>query len=200
LTETLIYPPQHSKRDTPEVDAVRGLVFASGYKWMVESGHADRYRDLLPLARMRDRVAAVTAAEWIPIADALVVYAACDALELTFDEQISIGRAVAGANNGVILRTVARLVGAVASPWTALAQFDKAWQRSNRGGAVAVYKLGDRQARVEFWRASLARSPFFTTSMRGSVAIGIEPFCERVVVNDVPDQATADGFALRVTW
>jgi hypothetical protein len=36
--------------------------------------------------------------------------------------------------------------------------------------------------------------------MRGAIAVGIEPFCARLVVNDVPDQATNDGFALRITW
>jgi hypothetical protein len=200
LTETLIHPPPRSKTETAPVDAVRGLVFLSGYKWILEQGHGDRYRDLLPAGRLRDRVSTVTAAEWIPIEDALVVYATCDALRLSFDEQVAIGRAVSAANNGLFVTTVARLVGKLASPWTGLAHLDKAWQRSNRGGAVAVYKLNDRQARIEFWRVPLARSPFFTTSMRGAIAAGIEPFCGRLVVNDVPDLATDDSFALRLTW
>ncbi|MDB4947278.1 MAG: hypothetical protein JWP97_6812 [Labilithrix sp.] len=198
--EGLVYPPPRSKLETPPVDAVRGLVLLSGYKWILEQGHGERYRDLLPVGRFRDRVSTVTAAEWVPIEDALVVYAACDGLRLSFEEQVAIGRAVSSANNGLFVTTVARLVGKVASPWTALAHLEKAWQRSNRGGAVAVYKLGERQARLEFWRVPLARSPFFTTSMRGAIAVGIEPFCARVVVNDIPEMMTEDGFALRVTW
>jgi len=128
------------------------------------------------------------------------VYATCDALGLFFDEQVAAGRAVSAANNGILVTTVARLVGKLASPWTGLSHLDKAWQRSNRGGAVAVYKLSERQARLELWRVPLARSPFFVTSMRGAIAAGIEPFCGRLVVNDLPDQAIDDGFAFRLTW
>lgn len=128
------------------------------------------------------------------------MYATCDALGLSFAEQVAAGRAVSAANNGILVTTVARLVGKLASPWTGLAHFDKAWQRSNRGGAVAVYKLHERQARLEFWRVPLARSPFFITSMRGAIAAGIEPFCGRLVVNDLPDLTIDDCFALRITW
>lgn len=200
LVETLIHAPARSKGLTPPVDAVRGIVFASGYKWLAEHGHAARYRELLPTQRLRDGVSTVTAAEWISIEDALAVYATCDALGLSFDDQLAIGRAVSSANNGLFVTTVLRLVGKVASPWTALGHVEKAWHRSNRGGAVAVFKLAERQARLEFWQVPLARSPFFTTSMRGAIAAGIEPFCARVAVNDVPEQATENGFALRVTW
>jgi hypothetical protein len=175
-------------------------VFASGYKWLAQHGHAARYRELLPLQRLRDRLATVTAAEWVPIDDALLCYQACDALTLSVDDQIAIGRAVSDANNGIFARTVARLVGAVASPWTACSYLHRAWSRSNRGGAVAVYKLGERHARLEFWRCPLAQSPFFVISMRGAIAAGIEPFCDRVAVTDLPDYASADGFALRVRW
>jgi hypothetical protein len=198
--DTLLYPPPRSKEETPPVDAVRGLVFASGYKWLLQHGHADRYRDLLPLQRLKDRLATVTAAEWVPIEDALLCYQACDALDLPVDDQIAIGRAVSDANNGLFIRTVARLVGKVASPWTAFGHLHKAWLRSNRGGAVAVYKLAERQARLEFWRVPLARSPFFTISMRGAIAAGVEPFCDRAFVSELPEFATPDSFALRVRW
>lgn len=199
MAETLIYSPPRSKRDTPPVDAVRAFVFTSGYRWFSEHDLAERYLALLP-ERLRGGISTITAAEWIGIEDALVIYATCDALGLSYDQQIAIGRFVSSTNNGLFFNTVARLVGKIASPWTALGHVDKAWQRSNRGGAVAVYKIGERQARLEFWQVPLARSQFFTTSMRGAIAVGIEPFCGRLVVNDVPDLATSDSFALRITW
>ncbi|CAN5923092.1 hypothetical protein BH11MYX4_BH11MYX4_18310 [soil metagenome] len=64
----------------------------------------------------------------------------------------------------------------------------------------AVRGLVFLSGHLEFWRVPLARSPFFVTSMRGAIAAGIEPFCGRLVVNDLPDLATDDGFALRITW
>ena len=199
MGDELLYPPSRGKKDTPPVDAVRGFVFTSGLAWMRERGLTERYRRLLPDGQ-RDRMMTLTAAEWIPVADALLAYAACDALELPFEDQIDLGRAVSSANNGIVVTTILRLVGRVASPWSALGHVDRVWQRSNRGGAVAVYKIGLRQARLEFWHCPLARSPFFVTSMRGAIAAGIEPFCERLVVTDSPEHTIGDQFALRVMW
>ena len=58
----------------------------------------------------------------------------------------------------------------------------------------------ERVARLEFWQVPLATSPFFVTSMRGAIAVGLEDFCERVIVNEVPELLTEDSFALRVAW
>jgi hypothetical protein len=197
--EKLLYPPSRSKKDTPPVEAVRGFVFTSGIGWMKERGLVERYRELLP-AGERDRMMLVTAASWIPLEEALIAYRACDALGLSMDDQVELGRVVSNANNGVVLRTIMQLVGKVSSPWTALGRIDRMWQSSNRGGAIAVYKLGTHQARLEFWRCPLARSAFFRTSMRGAIAVGIEPFCDRVVVNEIAHQNSPDGFALRLSW
>jgi hypothetical protein len=195
----LLYPPPRSKRDTPRVDAVRGFVFLSGLRWMESHGHLDRYRELLP-ADLQEKIHFLTASAWIELPDALRIYASLDELKLSMEEQIDLGRSVVQANNGVVINTVSRLVGKVASPWIALQHADKAWGRSNRGGAIAVYKLGEKIARLEFWQVPLAQSPFFVTSMRGAIAFGIESFCDRVVVTELPDYTTSDAFALRAVW
>ena len=65
---------------------------------------------------------------------------------------------------------------------------------------VAVYKIADKACRLEFWQVPLARSPFFVTSMRGAIAVGIEPFCKRLVVSELATYTTSDGFALRLAW
>lgn len=198
--DELLYPPPRSKKDTPSVDAVRAFVFSSGVRWMQEKGVADRFAELLP-ARLAGTLPTVTATEWVSLADALEVYAALDALGLSAAEQIDLGRAVSTANNGVVITTIARLAGSVGvSPWFVMQHANRAWQRSNRGGAIAVYKTGDKAARLEFWQVPLARSPFFVTSMRGAIAVGIEPFCDRVVVTEVAGMTTDDGFALRIAW
>jgi hypothetical protein len=198
--DELIHPPPRSKEDTPSVDAVRAFVFLSGQRWMQEKGVADRFAELLP-AHLADGLTTTTATEWVSLEDALAVYAALDQLGLTPAEQVDLGRAVSAANNGVVITTISRLAGRVGvSPWFVLQHANRAWQRSNRGGAIAVYKTGDKSARLEFWQVPLARSPFFVTSMRGAIAVGIEPFCERVLVTEVAGHTTADGFALRVAW
>jgi hypothetical protein len=200
LLDELAYAPPLSKTDTPPVDAVRAFVFLSGMRWLQDHGVAERYRELLP-PDLADQLTTTTATEWVSLADALVIYAALDALGLTPAEQVDLGRAVSTANNGVVITTISRLAGSVGvSPWFVMQHANRAWQRSNRGGAIAVYKTGEKAARLEFWQVPLARSPFFVTSMRGAIAVGIEPFCERVVVTEVAGQTNDDGFALRVAW
>ncbi|MEJ7731518.1 MAG: hypothetical protein WKG00_20185 [Polyangiaceae bacterium] len=194
------FPPALSKADTPLVDAVRGFVFLSGYVWLKKHGHGERYAELLP-AHIRPQLGLITATEWIGIDDALSCYRACDELGLTVDEQVDVGRTVSAVNNGVVVATIIRLIGGLgASPWLGLRQIDRIWQRSNRGGAVAVWREARSTARLEFWKVPMARSRFFTTSMRGAIAVGIEPLCERVLVTELPEHSGPDGFALRVSW
>lgn len=196
----LVCKPATSRAETPAVDAVRGFVFVSGMRWMDQKGKLDAFVDLLPTA-LRDRVRTLSPTEWIDIEDALTVYNACDALELSFEDQLDIGRFVVLANNGVVVNTLLRLFGRVGSPWLALEHCDAMWKRSNRGGAIAVYKINDKTARLEYWNVPLARSRFFTTTMRGSIAAGLEPFCSgRLVVNELNESRRPDSFALRVTW
>ena len=200
MNEELVHPPAKSKRDTPRVDAVRAFVFLSGLRWMEQKGVAHKFRELLP-EYLRVLVTSLTTNDWVPIDQALDAYAACDALGLSMEEQIELGRFVSAANNGVVVQTISRLIGKLgATPWTALAHADKVWQRSNRGGAIAVYKVGEKIARLEFWQCPLAKSPFFVTSMRGAIAIGAEPFAERVVISEISEMTTPDSFALRVMW
>jgi hypothetical protein len=179
---------------------VRGFVFSSGLQWMEQKGVAEDFKKLLP-EYLRVLVTNLTTSDWVPLAQALDAYAACDALGLPMEEQVELGRFVSAANNGVVVQTISRLIGKLgATPWTALAHADKVWQRSNRGGAIAVYKVAEKVARLEFWQCPLARSPFFVTSMRGAIAVGAEPFAGRVVITEIPEMTTSDAFALRVMW
>jgi hypothetical protein len=197
----LLYPPAgQTKQKTRRLDAVRGFVFLSGQKWLTERGLLERHQALLP-DTLRKRLGSATAADWISLDYSLELYRACDGLELTTDEQIELGRYVSRANNGIVIRTLANLAGRIGvSPWVALRSADRVWLRNNRGGGIAVYKLGERSARIEFWQVPLAQSPFFVTSMRGAIAVGIEDFCDKVVVSELPDYLGAEGFALRLVW
>jgi hypothetical protein len=197
----LLYPPAgRTKHKTRRLDAVRGFVFLSGQRWLTEHGLLERHQSLLP-GPLRERLGAATTTDWIALDDALELYRACDALGLTIEQQIDLGRTVSRANNGIVIRTMANLAGRIGvSPWVALRSVDRLWQRNNRGGGIAVYKLGERVARLEFWQVPLAQSPFFVTSMRGAIAVGLEDFCDRIVVNDLPDRLASDSFALRLVW
>ncbi|MBS2013879.1 MAG: hypothetical protein JST00_13400 [Deltaproteobacteria bacterium] len=200
MGDELLHAPARSKDGVPRLDAVRGFVFLSGLRWIERRGLALRFEELLP-PRLRELVTSLTTSDWVPLDDALEVYDALDRLGLEMEEQIELGRAVSQANNGIIVSTVSRLLGTLGtSPWTAFGHYNRVWQRSNRGGCIAVYRVAARVARLEFWRVPLARSPFFVTSMRGAVAIGLEPFCDKLVTSDVPELASDEGFAIRMAW
>jgi hypothetical protein len=195
-----IFKPPLTRAATPAVDAVRGFVFSSGRRWFQAQGLMDRYVELLPPA-VKDRAFSITALEWIPLAEAMACYEACDAMELAASDQREVGRVVSSANNGSLIETLARLAGGLGvSPWVALKDLNKVWLRSNRGGAVAVYKATERSARVEMWRVPMAASSFFCTSMCGAVEAGIRLFRKSATVSEVREERTSDGLTLTVTW
>ena len=192
--------PPTSRAATPAVDAVRGFVFVSGRSWFRDHGLLDAYMAHLP-ERLRERAGLLTAGEWIPLADAMACYAACDALALPEAQQVEIGRAVSAANNGRVVETIARLAGGLGvSPWIALQSLHKVWLRSNRGGAVAVYELGTHEARVELWQVPMVRSPFFCSSMRGAIQAGLALLRPRARVELSDDAPGVDSLALRAAW
>lgn len=192
--------PPTTRENTPRVDAVRGFVFSSGRAWFNEHGLLDRYLSLLP-EHVRDRLFSITALEWIPIADALACYAACDQLELPPEHQRELGRVVSSANNGALLQTIGRLAGGLGvPPWAPLKSLHKVWLRSNRGGAAAVFRINDRAARIELWRVPMASSSFFRTSMCGALEAGLTLFRKTACVVETQDAIHEDDIILRATW
>ncbi len=195
-----VFMPPRGIEETAPVDAVRGFVFCSGRTWLKAHGHLERYLEFLPPA-LRTRAFTMTALEWIDLPSAMACYEACDRLTLSSDEQHAIGAAVSSANNGVVIETMARLAGGLGvSPWVALKGLQKVWLRSNRGGAVAIYKLGERSARIELWKVPLVASPFFRTSMCGALESGIALFNRGGRVVEIKDGEGPDTAAFRATW
>lgn len=195
-----IFTPATTRTATPPVDAVRGFVFSSGRKWFMEQGLMDRYVELLPPG-VRERAFTITALEWIPLDEAMACYDACDAMELPASDQREVGRVVSSANNGALIETLARLAGGLGvSPWVALKDLNKVWLRSNRGGAVAVFKATERSARIEIWKVPMASSGFFCTSMCGAIESGIRLFRKSASVSEVRDERTSDSLTLTATW
>lgn len=199
LGEPFALPPT-TRENTPLVDAVRGFVFSSGRTWFNDHGLMDRYLALLP-EHVRERLFSITALEWIPLADAMACYAACDQLELSTEDQRELGRVVSSANNGPLLQTIGRLAGGLGvAPWTPLKSMHKVWLRSNRGGAAAVFRINDRAARIELWRVPMARSPFFRTSMCGALEAGLSLFRKTANVVETQDAIDENDIVLRATW
>jgi hypothetical protein len=192
--------PPTTAETTPAVSAVRGMVFVSGRAWMRERGLDARYEASLAPS-VRPRLHTLTALEWISLDDALVAYEACDALGLGESEQRALGGTVSAANNGFVLETIARLAGGFGvTPWAPLKSAHKVWLRSNRGGAVAVYRITERNARIEIWQTPLCVSPFFRTSLCGAMEHGLRLFRRSARVTELPRTLVPHGMAMDASW
>ena len=196
----LLHPPPQPREQTPGVSGVRAFVFLSGMRWMRERGYLEAFRRGVP-----ERVFALTERtaplEWVGLDESMTIYRALDALTLPLHEQEELGRFVSDANNGVIVSTMARLAGKLGvSPLRVVNRINSLWLRNNRGGAVAVYELGETALRLEFWAVPFAVVPFFRASMCGAIAVGLEPFGKELRVTEVPEHLETDGFSLRVSW
>jgi len=97
-----------------------------------------------------DRVKSSVAGVWFPIDVAMAHYEACDLLGLSTAEQLEIGRTVTQFAHRTSYSLALRLATEVGvTPWACFAMQHRLWQQVWVGGAVATFKLGPKEARVE---------------------------------------------------
>jgi hypothetical protein len=181
---------------------------AKGYRstWILSSigalkqhGYYDRYAALLPRERQEDMFSLV-AGIWVPISLARVHYETCEKLALPTSDQIAMGRAVGDRAQGTILSTGVRLAKAAGvTPWTVLPQYPRLWSRGVDGGALAVFKLGPKEARIDIVGCELFAIPYFRTAFRGVLHGMAALFCRTSFIHDVPTTSTDDA-SFRFQW
>jgi hypothetical protein len=175
--------------------------------WIVSSQNAlkqrglfDRYLDLLP-PNHRDTLAVAIVGGWMPIEVAVAHYRACEELALPAGDQLEIGRAVSRYLDNTLLSTAVRLARTSgATMWTPLSQLHRLWDRMFVGGGVCVYKVGPKEARIEFHECTLAPIGYFRTGLRG-VLLGVgEHFSQRLYVNEIPRVSSGTSVVFRGSW
>lgn len=174
--------------------------------WVVSSiqslrarGHFEAYVRELP-DRFRGQILESVVGLWLPMDAARAHYEACERLGLSVDEQLAMGSAVGERAQGTLLSTVVKTAkGAGVTPWTVLPQFDRLWRRGANGGAVAVYRLGPKEARTEFVGCVLFDIPYFRHAFRGVVHGIAGLFCEKVYVHELPKRVP-HGAQFRFQW
>jgi hypothetical protein len=143
----------------------------------------------------------VSASAWVPLAFATEHYRALDGLTLTELDLSNVGKSVGDRVHGAVIQTLVRLAGQLgATPWLALGQSQKLWVRSWRGGGIAVYRQGERAARVEVLKTPVSTSRFYRGSFGGAISGGIAPFCRTSTLREDESARTEDSFALNVSW
>src|SRR5262249_36050883 len=138
------------------VRQVRGSLIASSLTTVRERGLLQAYTAALPLEHHAS-IFGGTAAQWVPTPIAMAHYRALDALGLPSSEVFEMGRSVAGRVQGTVLATAARMAkSSGVTPWLPLSTLNRLWARLFDGGAVAVYKLGPKEARIDIVRVPFA--------------------------------------------
>jgi hypothetical protein len=183
-----------------DVDAMRGTILVSTFRWLRERDLETRYREALDPAA-RPVLLETAAADWVPIALGLAHYDALDSLALSHDVCIALGADVSHTINGVFLNTVARLAGTLgATPFTPLARAAKVYARNFRGGAIAVSRVADTEARFEVRGAPMARSRVHRDTIEGSLLDGCLPFAANAKVSEIIASRSPTSYAYRIRW
>jgi hypothetical protein len=184
----------------PLLSKVRTTLLSASLLAIKERGLLDDYlRELSPAHR--EYVEAMVGMDWAPIAIGIAHYGALDRLRLSANDQYELGLEVGSRINQSMLGTAMRLAGgAGATPWTALAQLPRLWSRMLEGGAVGVYELGPKDARLELRGCQFARFAYCRNGWRGMVVGGLTPLARRVFTSDIPELIDDNNYAMHVAW
>jgi hypothetical protein len=169
-------------------------------KSLRERGHFQAYLEKLP-QQHHARVLSLTAAEWIQPELAFHHYEACDALGLSAEEQEEIGMQVAQHLQRGFLKVVLKLaIESGVTPWSVLERYQKLWERYFDGSAIAVYKLGPKEARAEVVGFPLARIGYIQVGVGGIMRGVTELVAKRVYVNRVARVCTSTSLGYNLSW
>jgi hypothetical protein len=207
-----LIPPDHDHYDQDGLvspfPGPRGsvpLVTQFRSTWIVTSlaslrchGHFDRYRALL--RQHEDEILSCVAGTWLPIAVARAHYETCDGLDLSNDELAAMARGDGGAvRRAWYAGLIANMDRAAVTRWTVLSQLQRLWSRGAVGGAVAVFRLGPREARVEYVACELFDIPHFYRATRAVLVVLGEHLDPGVTVHALPQPAPGEA-AYRMQW
>jgi hypothetical protein len=179
---------------------VRSTLLVSSLGTLKEAGLLDRYNDRLKPA-VRAQMGDLLAGAWVGVDLADAHYQACDALGVAPAQQFELGRAVGLKIDKTIAATVlaaAKQMGA--TPWLFLSQLGRLYPRLVMGGAVACFRVADKEAIIEHHKAALFRVAYLRNAYRGAIQGICERFCTKAYVK--PREVSEDGLkvSFRVSW
>jgi hypothetical protein len=182
------------------LEAVRGSILFLDWTWLRTHGRYEQYAERVEAPHRETLIKAATS-DWLGVDFLLAHYRALDAMRLPYQEAFDVGRLVGERAHGALLATILRLAGGLgASPWFALGNAHKMWERTWRGGGIAVFRTGARSARIESVGNPAATSPFHRASFSGAFAVGLESLCKRCRIDELGRARTDTSFALSLEW
>lgn len=182
--------PATQFRSTPVINSIETLRGEGRFEQYAKS-----------LEGRRDEVVLCPVGTWMPIALAGAHYQACDRLGLSIQEQVAMGRAAAERASTGWLATFLTFArgGAGLTPWSLLNHLDRLWKRIADGGAVAVYRLGPKEARVEYVGCELFDIPYYRNGSRGMLDALGGMLSERHHTHELPRRARGEA-TYRLQW
>jgi hypothetical protein len=179
---------------------VRSTLLISSVASICAAGYENAYFGVLP-THLHPVVRNAVAGAWLPIDVAMAHYEACGNLGLSRDAIVRIGRSIGERVQGTLLGTAVRMAKEVGvSPWTVMPQFQRFWSRAYDGGALAVYKIGPKEARIEAQKVAPLDTPYFRTAICGLAAGVLELFCTRAYMHERPGPRAPGTGAFRIQW
>jgi hypothetical protein len=180
--------------------AVRSTLLLSSVATIQKAGHFERYRQALAPHAQAEVLSAI-AGVWLPVRIAVAHYEACDALALSSEQRMSMGRDTGCGLTHHLTRAAALLSrGAGLSPIDVLALFPRFWARTFRGGGLEVVRLGPKDVELTYASCSLLSSMYFRTALRG-VALGLlETVSRRCLMRENPGPRISDRARYRLSW
>lgn len=179
---------------------VKSTVVVSALRALRARGLYDPYvAELSP--ELRARLLPLTAGSWIPVELMIQHYAAVGRLKLGPGTIEEIGGEVGDRINKSVLSvalTLSKKAGV--TPWAALSTSHRMTDISWRGGDIAVYKLGPKDALYEWIAQPCAQVPYFVTSFRGLLRALATPFCTKAYTEVDPGRCSPTSVAYRLSW
>ena len=184
------------------VTAVRSTLITSSLASLRTRGLFERYAKL-QRSPHREAILSSVAGAWLDLDVAAAHYQACDALGLSRDEQLDIGKDVSKRIHETFLRTIlsaARGVGL--TPWVLLRRSDSVQTRLNRGGGVRLTRLTARAARIEVAKHPLLELSYFRHGLLGIYLAAVDLMASNVSGQLVHAESQSPGerTVLRLEW
>jgi hypothetical protein len=196
----VVCPFSAPRDEVPLATHVRSTVLLASQKGLRERGLFDAYLREVPAAQ-RDTLLSVTAGHWLPVELAITHYEACDRLALDRKVIESIGAESGRVINETVISVVVKLSReAGVSPWAALPHGGKMTARTWQGSSVAVFRMGPKEARVEWIAQPAAVIPYFRIAYGAFVLGVVSLFARTTFVRELPQLCTATTLGYRVSW
>ncbi len=198
--EEIVVPHLAPQAQVPLVTSVRGTVIVASLRGLRSRGYGEQYMEALE-PRFRDTVASLTAATWLPIDFGIAHYEACDRLDLDRTTIEEIGAESARFINETILSVVVKLsTQSGVTPWFCLSYANKLCTRTWVGSSFAGFRVGPKEARLEWIQQPAARYRYFRMAFGAFSAAICRLFAQTLYVREMPNRSSNTSVSYRISW